>query len=151
MRIKLIERGVAEVVLSNSELSACGVNAGSLSPEFSQGQRLIYWIFDALEELCGLSRCGNFTFVECRPYINGGCRLSVGYTCQPSDRLYVFDCADDMLDAMNNMRCNEHFNIYDMNIHQSGDKFFMFFPQIRQSEQLSQHNLAILSEYSSRN
>ena len=150
MRIKLIERGVAEVVLSRFELSACGVESEGVSPKSSQGRQLLYWIFDALEGLCGLSRGGNFTFVECRPYINGGCRLSVGYTDQPSGRLYAFDCVDDMLDAMNNMQCihhNEYFNTENMDIYQIGDKFFMFFSQVPQEGKLSQHDLAILNEY----
>lgn len=151
MRIQLIGRGVAEVVLSSGELSACGVSAEHLSPAFSDGRRLLYLIFDALEDICGLRRDGHFTFVECRPYINGGCRLSVGFTDEPSGRLYAFDRADDLLDALNHLRYNEYCNTENMNIHQSGDKFFMFFPRLPndlQAEPANRHNLAVLSEYS---
>lgn len=150
MKIKLIGRGVAEVVLNQSELSACGVSAEHLSPQSSDGQRFLYGIFDTLEAFCDLRRGGHFTFVEYRPYLSGGCRLSVGFTDQPSGRLYAFDSADDLLDAINQLHYNEYCNTENMNIHQSGDKFFMFFPYFPSNDENTRHNLAILSEYSSR-
>lgn len=149
MKIKLIDSGVAEIVLSNAELSACGVSAESLSPDSLDGQRFLYEVFDALEALCGLRRDGHLTFVEYRPYLSGSCRLSVGFTDCPSGRLYAFDSADDLLDALNQLHYNEYCNTENMNIHQSGDKFFMFFPSFPSHDAFSRHNLAILSEYSS--
>ena len=149
MKIKLIERGAAEVVLSASELSACGVSAEHLSLQSSDGRRLLAEIFGTLEKLCGLRRDGHFTFVECRPYLGGGCRLSVGFTDEPSRRLYAFDNADDLLDALRHLHYNEYCNTENMNIHQSEDKFFMFFPPAPPDDAFSRHNLVVLSEYSS--
>jgi hypothetical protein len=144
MKIKFITSHNAAVMMNREELAECGVNAADISFDASSERKLMTMIFEALEVFCGLSRDGKFTLVECRPYLNGGCRCAIQFIDEPSPRLYIFDSADDMLDAINNLNYNEYFSTSHMDIQQVENKFFMYIPQ---TQNLSAHNLAILSEY----
>lgn len=144
MKIKFITSHDAEVVMDCEELSAYGVTAANMSFCGYSGRRLMTLIFDALKDLCGLSREGKFTFVECHPYSNGDCRFEFKFIDESSPRLYIFDSADDMLDAMNNLDYKKYFNTSHMDIQHVENKFFMYIPQ---TEKMSEHNLAVLSEY----
>ena len=144
MKIKFISRGDAEVLIDYEELLNLGVNAEKLSFDGGSERRMMSLIFDALEDFCGLRRDGKFALVECRPYLNGGCRLEFHFADEPSKRLYIFDTADSLLDAINKLNFNEYFNTSQLDIQPVGNKFFVYIPQ---TCKVSSHNLAVLSEY----
>lgn len=144
MKIKFITSHNAEVAMDYKELAAYGITAADMSFCGRSEQNLMDNIFDALEDFCGLSRNGKSIFVECHPYTNGGCRMNFQFIDEPSPRLYIFDSADNMLDAMNHLNYNNYFNTSQMDIQPVENKFFMYIPQ---TENISAHNLAILSEY----
>lgn len=149
MKMKLMEQNVAQITLEKSDLAAFGIQAQEFSPAQPNGQRLLLMLFQVLEEIGGLRRNGHFTFVEFRPYINGNCRICIGFSNQPSGRLYTFACADDLLDALHLLRRKEqhYHNTEDVKIHRSGDKFFMYFSDLSDHSPDTLHNLAVLSEY----
>ena len=144
MKIKFISSGDAEVLISSDELSNLGVSAEHISFSGGSERRMMSLIFDALEDFCGLRRDGKFALVECHPYLNGGCRLEFHFADEPSTRLYIFDNADSLLDAINKLNCNEYFNTSQLDIQPVGNKFFVYIPQ---TCEISSHNLAVLSEY----
>ena len=145
MQIRLIEPTVAEILLSKETLAAFGLTADRLSPRRANGRKLMTFLFDLLESLCGLRRDGCFTFAECRPYINGNCRLRVGFTRQPSDRLYAFACADDLLDALSRLRGISLSDAF--RVESSEDAFLLYYAESPDNQMNAAHNLAVLSEY----
>ena len=145
MQIKLIEPTVAEILLPKETLAAFGLTADRLSPRRADGRKLMTFLFDLLESLCGLRRDGCFTFVECRPYINGNCRLCVGFTRQSSDRLYAFACADDLLDALSRLRGISLSDAF--RVESSEDAFLLYYAESPDNQMNAAHNLAVLSEY----
>ena len=144
MKIKLISSNSAEVLMDKRELDFCGVMAKGMTFRSYCSREMLQRIFDALEAFCGLNREGKFALVECHPYNNGGCRLEFLFSDEQSHRLYIFDSADDMLDAFNNLSYSEYFNTSHMNIQPVEGKFFVY---ILETAKISKHNLAILSEY----
>ncbi len=147
MKIKLMENCVAEITMEPTELVAFHVNAEDFSPRLPAVQGLLTCLFDVLETVGGLRRGGHVTFMECRPYISGRCLLRIGFTHQPGGRIYVFACADDLLDALNQLRCHDYFNKNIAEIHQSESEFLLYLPPQSSLGSVSAHDLAILSEY----
>ncbi|MBQ4397184.1 MAG: hypothetical protein II828_06640 [Clostridia bacterium] len=145
MQIKLIEPTVAEILLPKETLAAFGLTADRITPRRADARKLLTVLFDLLESLCGLRRDGCFTFAECRPYINGNCRLCVGFTRLPSQRLYAFACADDLLDALSRVRYISSSDVF--RVEPSGDRFLLYYAQSPDNQINAAHNLAVLSEY----
>lgn len=144
MKIKFIASNDAEVIIKAEELATFGVSAESLSFFSGSERKLIALLFDALEDVCGLHRDGKFALVECHPYLSGNCRIEFRFIDEPSPRLYIFNSADDMLDAMNHLSYNDYFNTSCLDIKPVENKFFMYIPQ---TAAVSEHNFAVLSEY----
>ncbi len=144
MKIKFIAASDAEVLINSQEMCNLGVNVNNISFSGSNERIMMTLLFEALEEFCGLKRDGKFALVECHPYTGGGCRLEFHFVDAPSTRLYIFDNADSLLDAINKLSCNEYFNTSQLDIQPVGNKFFVYIPQ---TCKISSHNLAVLSEY----
>ena len=147
MTIKRTAPRSAEITLQAEELEAWGILSQPLSLNSIGGRRLLHDMLALLAQTCGLRRDGNYTLIRCRPLRQGGCRLSAEFTRLPSARLYRFDRADDLLDAVNAMTHLRHFDYFTTNgatIHPYGNKFFMYIPQ---TLPLSPHEKAVLSEY----
>ena len=137
MTIHRIAPRSAEITLQAEELAAWGIRSQPFSMTHGGGMRL----------LGGLRREGNYILVRYRPFRQGGCRILAEFTRVPSARLYRFDTADDLLDAINGIpiiRRSEYFTTNGAVIHPFGDKFFMYIPH---TLPLSQHEKVILSEY----
>ncbi len=132
MIIKLIAGNVchsAIVSFTEDELSQLGLSGDRLSLQNRPTRLLMNGIFKALEKWCGLSRDGHFVTVACRPFRQGGCRFRVEFTRQPSARLYEFRCADDMLDAANQLLLGQPpFDIFHAEIQQRGEGFALYIP-----------------------
>jgi hypothetical protein len=138
---------VTEFSLTRAELDGFGVDADAFSPDSHGGRRLMQCLFDAADTLCGLRRNGHLTFMEYRPYINGGCRVRLGFTQQPSARLYAFANADDLLDALVQLRGCGDWNVIARQISRKGEQFWLRVPPNTDEEGTQRHDLAILSEY----
>lgn len=135
---------LVDVTVNAQELAAYGVTAEELSLADGGGQRLLRDVFGCVEQLCGLRRDGRYTVVRCRPRRSGDCVLSVEFLDAPCPRGYIFDSADDLLDAINQLGGCEDFRLSDTEISRCGDQFSMFFFR---TDGLSAQVLSLLSEY----
>lgn len=144
MKIKKISANHADVMLSADELDAFGLTCHNITLKYPSMQEFIGCLLHILEDTCCLSRNGCFTSVEYIPFINGGCRIHFRFTSEPSERLYIFDKADDLLDVISKLDCNSYFNTSDMSIKPIENKFFMYIPC---TVSLTKHDLVMLSEY----
>lgn len=144
MTIKRIDERVTAVTFSRGELASFGVTAEHFTPRDPDGQRLLGFLWGALEKLCGLRRDGNVTFLECRPYIHGGCRFCVGFSELAGVRTFCFACADDLLDALNALR-RGGIPTDTFSIDRADSRYSLTLPPDAQS---SRRTLALLSEYS---
>ena len=147
MTIHRIAPRSAEITLQAEELAAWGIRSQPFSMTHGGGMRLLHDLFALLAQTCGLRREGNYILVRYRPFRQGGCRILAEFTRVPSARLYRFDTADDLLDAINGIpiiRRSEYFTTNGAVIHPFEAKFFMYFPQ---TLSLSEHDKAIFSEY----
>lgn len=144
MTIKRIDERVTTVTFSRGELDSFGVTAERFSPRDPGGQDLLCFLWNTLEKLCGLRRDGYVTFLECRPYIHGGCRFCVGFSELAGARRFCFACADDLLDALNALRRSE-IATETFSVEYADSRYSLTLPP---DAQTSRHTLALLSEYS---
>ena len=118
---------------------------GFFGSELSLKQRktrlLLKKIFALLQEAAGLQRDGNYVLVKCRPLKDGGCRFLIEFTPQKSGRLFAFETADDLLDALNLLRSDIPFKL---EIIHSGDEYKIYIPA---GAGLTAGEQAALSEY----
>lgn len=135
---------LVDVTVKARELAAYGVTAEELSLADGGGQRLLRDVFGCVEQLCGLRRDGRYTVVRCRPRRSGDCVLSVEFLEAPCPRGYIFDSADDLLDAINQLGGCEDFRLSETEIRRCGDQLSML---LSRTDGLSAHTLSLLSEY----
>ena len=107
MIIKLLPGNTGKSALvdfSKRELLNIGLSGSDLTLKKRKTRLLLAKIFALLHEAAGLQRDGNYVLVKCRPMKDGGCRFYIQFTVQPSGRLFAFETADDLLDALNLLR-----------------------------------------------
>ncbi len=143
MKVKCLSSHSAEITLTESELEFMEISVGEISFCNTKMRRLFLLFFRLLESACGFVRDGKVILMECAP-VEDGHAFYFDFTDVQGDRVYIFEKADDMLDAMNHLNYNDYFNTSSMDIQPMGGKFLM---HITQSCRLSRHNLAVLSEY----
>ena len=137
----------AEITFSAEELAARRVLAEKLSLGTATGQKLLHEILSLLRHTCGLQRDGCLTLLRCRPLRGGGCRFSAEFTDRPCPRLFVSDSADDLLDALLQLRSGAVYAYCSTDsaaIQPLGDKFFVTIPQ---TVSATTREIAILREY----
>ena len=133
------------VCLSENELLSAGLTAGEISLQNRNMKLLMRSIFRLLREAVGLCREGNYVAVACRPLKNGGCRFFIQFTCQPSGRVFVFENADDLLDAISQLNRHTQRCFTKMEITRSGDRYMTYIPA---EWSLSEQERYLLDEYS---
>lgn len=136
----------AIVTLCREELAAAGTRPGELTLLRPSARRILLRAVELTADCAGISRDGRFVTVACRPLKSGGCRLTVDFRTEPSDRLFVFDCCDDMLDALRLLAAREDFDLSSAITEKNGPDYYIRTPA---SQSLSPAALCILSEYSS--
>ena len=131
----------AFVYFSRVDFLQTGMNPGEISLQSGKTLALLEQIFALLREFAGLSRDGHIVCVICRPLKNGGCRFYILFTNHPSGRLYFFNQADDLLDALNRLRGDI---VPALEITRSGETYQIYIPS---GVELTAGETAILNEY----
>ena len=133
----------AFVYFSRVDFLQTGMNPGEISLQSGKTLALLEQIFALLREFAGLSRDGHIVCVICRPLKNGGCRFLIQFTDIPGGRSFTFREADDLLDALNQLR--GELDVSEVRIDNPGGKFQIYIPA---GFKISESSLAVLSEYS---
>lgn len=131
----------ALVSFSREEFFHLGFFGSELSLKQRKTRLLLKKIFALLQEAAGLQRDGNYVLVKCRPLNNGGCRFLIEFTPQKSGRLFAFETADDLLDALNLLQSDIPSKL---EIIHSGDAYQIYIPS---GAGLTERELAVLNEY----
>lgn len=131
----------ALVFFSKGEFLNSGLSVSDLTLKNRKTRLFLEKIFALLRETAGLQRDGNFVVVSCRPLKDGGCRFLMEFTDQPSGRLYNFNQADDLLDALNLLHGNV---VSKLEITNSGNVYKIYIPA---DAGLTEGELAVLDEY----
>ena len=131
----------ALVSFSEDECLHFGMKESEITLQNKKLRLLLERIFALLRETAGLDREGNYSMVLCRPLKNGGCRFYILFTNHPSGRLYFFNQADDLLDALNRLRGDI---VPALEITRSGETYQIYIPS---GVELTAGETAILNEY----
>ena len=148
MTIKLLPGNPCKsalVFFSKDDFFQWGITPGDLTMQNRKSRLLMRQIFDLLRETAGLRRDGHFVSVICRPLKNGNARFYIRFTDEPSGRLFRFREADDLLDAVSQLRRREEIDLSEVSIDNSDGNYKIYIPA---DVKISEHSLALLREYS---
>lgn len=136
---------LAIVGFSQKELLRFGIGERELTLQNSKTRVLLVKTFALLRETAGLDRDGTYVSVVCRPLKSGGCRFTVDFTGEPSGRCFEYREADDLLDAVGQLRKRGQEDVLSKTaITDSGGTYKIYIPP---DAALSEGDAALLSEY----
>ena len=131
----------ALVVFSKVEMLNFGISGSEFTLKKRKTRLLLERIFVLLRATTGLKRDGNFVVVSCRPLKRGGCRFLIEFTPLQSGRLFEFQTADDLLDALNMLDSDI---LSSLEITHSGGNYQIYIPS---GAGLTAGELSALNEY----